>query len=733
MEKLAVSSNAQTALVKFLVKLDLIDSVNAIGDYPHHESCPIAFFAGKGYFDEWEGISKVAEELGLEECRIDKSNFDQFVLLLDHEICSRIKVIRWVELRAVPIEITDTEVKLLMANPLDYDARSILEFELGRTIKVAIGREDEILAVLSTKHDSSYIFDLDMILGAEEEGQENNVSSVQEETESNLIDDNIEAAPIIRLVNKILSNSVHNGASDIHITPEKEGLTIRIRVDGIMQTLFTVPSRMKNAVLARLKVLSGMDISEKRKPQDGRMRIKTGLGIKDLRISSVPSIYGENIVARILSSEVNGVSFESLGMPPEIVDKYKSGLLGSSQVVLVTGPTGSGKTSTLYSGLLYLCDGRRNIITVEDPIEYRVPGITQIQVNSKIGMTFAEGLRSILRQDPDVIMVGEIRDEETAGIAMQVAQTGHLVLSTIHTNSAPAAITRLTDLNIPEYLTASSLGSVVAQRLVRTLCTDCAAPVKDKELKRCRDLKFDCEMLRQPLGCEQCNNTGFKGRTAIYSFLSVTDSVREAIRERLGEEEIAERAREGGYRTLAEDGIILLYNGVTSLSELERVLGPLDNYVDAGSGSSFRRVTPASSPDPVDQGCLLKEKTLAKKKVLLVEDDADTRITLSAILEREMFEVQQAVNGVEALELVFKEVPDFILCDLMMPKMSGLEFVKRLRKDPRTGSIPVLMLTAVDSEENELEVINNGANDFVSKSTRAEILLARIHALLARN
>lgn len=721
MDRLAVATEAQDALVRCLAKLDLVDSVDTLGKYSGHEICPIAFYAGKGYFKEWDGLLRVAKELEIPAVRIERENISKYRQVLENELLSQINVGRWSALRAAPIAVTDQDVTVLMANPLDFSARSSFEFEFGKPVQVALGREDEILALLSSKHDSNFIFDLDLLFSGESEktleGQNSSTETVITEKEESVMHD-IDAAPVVKLVNKIISNAVHNGASDIHISPDRDQLVVRIRVDGIMRPLLMVPKKVRSSVVARLKVLAGMDLSERRKPQDGRMRIKTGLGVKDLRISSVPSMYGENVVIRILSSDIAGVSFESLGIPVAVQGPLIKALGGSSKMVLVAGPTGSGKTSTLYAGLLDLSDGRRNIITVEDPIEYRVPGITQIQVNAKVGMGFPEGLRSILRQDPDVVMVGEIRDAETADIAVQAAQTGHLVLSTIHTNSAPAAITRLLDLGIPSYLIVSSVGAVLAQRLVRKLCTKCEAPASSTIIERLLRLGVEPQSPRMAVGCEACGYTGYQGRTGIYSLLNVDEEIREVIRQGGGEHELVQAARVQDFQTLENYGLALVSRGVTSLDELERVLGPLS------SQNEPKQPLTASLPE-VGAG-------LRKRRVLLVEDDEDTRLMLATILSREPFDIDEAENGLDGLDRVYKQVPDLIVCDLMMPRMGGLEFVKRLRRDSRTAKLPILMLTAVDTEDNELELMSCGADDFVSKTSRAEILIARMHALLGR-
>jgi Tfp pilus assembly pilus retraction ATPase PilT/CheY-like chemotaxis protein len=447
-----------------------------------------------------------------------------------------------------------------------------------------------------------------------------------------------------------------------------------------------------------------------------------------LRVSVLPTVHGENVVARILSSDQSFASFDSLGIPKEVERRFRRVLSGSSRVILVTGPTGSGKTSTLYAGLLHLNDGKNNIITIEDPIEYRIQGINQIQVNPKTGMTFAETLRSVLRQDPDVVMVGEIRDKETASIAMQVAQTGHLVLSTLHTNTAPAAITRLRDLGVASYLIASSVGSVVAQRLVRRLC-ECAVPVSGEIGKRCGELQIESAQLKMACGCDKCGNTGYKGRVGIFSFFEVSEEIAEAIRQEKSEVEIANLARAFGYLTLEESGLDLVKQGVTTIDELERVLGSLESYAKNSAQTAGTRPT----KEPTLHAAAAKRPgPMQKRKILLVEDEENTRTVLALLLQREHFEVIEAENGLEALDRVYEHGPELIVCDLMMPKMSGVEMLRKLRADDRTRDIPVLILTAADDEKNELSLIGGGADDFMSKTTDSKIMVARVHRLLGR-
>lgn len=728
MKELAISSHAQRALLKVLVKKGLIEPMD-VEAFPDLDSCPINYFARRGRFNELECVQAVAKTLGIPVITVDKNNLARVVHTLEHPIFSKFSASRWRELRALPVDLGDKHVVVAMANPLDHDAKSALEFDLGREVRVAIAQEEQIQAVLADKMNSSALFDLDSLMGDSQEEGDTATTDIERQ-ESTVFQGDATSAPIVRLVNKIFSDAVQHAASDIHLTPDKDKIAVRIRVDGIIQHLFDIPQQAHSAVLTRIKLLCGMDIAERRKPQDGRLRIKTALGAKDLRVSVLPTVHGENVVARILSSDLTLSSFSSLGVPQEVERRLLRVLSGSSKVVLVTGPTGSGKTSTLYAGLLHLHDGKNNIITIEDPIEYRIQGVNQIQVNPKIGMNFADTLRSVLRQDPDVVMVGEIRDKETASTAMQVAQTGHLVLSTLHTNTAPAAITRLRDLGIPSYLIASSVGSIVAQRLVRRLC-DCCVPAEGAMKDRCEELGVDVHQVKQAKGCEQCAQTGYKGRIGIFSFLEFSEQVVESIRHDESEGEIARHARELGYRSLEESGLELVAQGLTSIDELERTLGNLDP-------AALKRAVATAGPAPHAKPAKSESPgrvagPLGKRKVLLVEDEENTRTVLSLLLQREHFEVIEASNGIEALECVYQHGPELIVCDLMMPKMNGIEMVQKLKNDARTRDIPVLVLTAADDEKNELSLIGGGADDFVSKTTDTKIMMARVHRLLGRS
>jgi general secretion pathway protein E len=379
-------------------------------------------------------------------------------------------------------------------------------------------------------------------------------------------------APVIRLINAVLSQAVREKASDIHIETFEEKLTVRYRVDGVLTEVLSPKRMLAPLLVSRLKVMAKLDIAEKRVPQDGRISIKLAGHAVDIRVSTIPSAHGERVVLRLLDKQAGQLQLEQLHMNEQVLRDYRKALHTAHGIVLVTGPTGSGKTTTLYAGLTHINDTSRNILTIEDPIEYLLPGIGQTQVNAKVEMTFARGLRAILRQDPDVVMVGEIRDGETAQIAVQASLTGHLVLSTLHTNTAIGAITRLQDMGIEPFLLSSSLLAVMAQRLVRLLCNECKEPYAPDQAER-ELLKIDAAstvQLFHARGCPLCNKSGYRGRTGIYEFIEIDDRLRTMIHERASEQNMVTYARSCS-PGIIDDGRRRILAGETTVEEVLRV------------------------------------------------------------------------------------------------------------------------------------------------------------------
>lgn len=387
-------------------------------------------------------------------------------------------------------------------------------------------------------------------------------------------------APVIRLLNSLLSESVKSGASDIHLEPFEGSMKARLRIDGVLTELANLSPKLAPYLVSRIKVMARLDIAEKRLPQDGRLSLTLGGKAYDVRVSTLPIRYGERVVMRLLDKESAKIKLSELGMDKKTQARLEKSLSEPNGIILVTGPTGSGKTTTLYAALTHLNDQTRNIMTVEDPVEYALPGISQTQVNAKVGMTFASGLRSILRQDPDIVMVGEIRDMETAEMAVQASLTGHLVLSTVHTNSAVSAVTRLVDMGVERYLLSSSVTAILAQRLVRKLCNNCKTEIEPTPafLNQMDVDEENAKMACRPVGCVDCKNTGYRGRTAVYELVSVTDELRTMIQDGASEQALMEIAFKNS-TTLSDIGRELILCGTTTIEEVMRVsrFGDKDN------------------------------------------------------------------------------------------------------------------------------------------------------------
>jgi general secretion pathway protein E len=380
-------------------------------------------------------------------------------------------------------------------------------------------------------------------------------------------------APVVKLVNLVLFEAVQSRASDVHFQPYDDVLVVRFRIDGVLHNAFRLPKHLQEEIISRVKVMGRMNIAEKRLPQDGRATVQVGDRVIDLRIATLPTSFGERVVIRLLDKSTRLYDLRELGMQPEVMDRFRQLINIDHGLILVTGPTGSGKTTTLYAALQEINSREKNILTLEDPIEYQLDGVSQTQVSEKKGMTFASGLRSVLRQDPDIIMIGEVRDRETAVMAIQSALTGHLVFSTLHTNDAASAVARLLDLGIEPYLLASSVIGVLAQRLLRRLCPDCARSAPAGDLARLvpDTVRVDARSVRTAAGCAACRQTGYQGRRGIFELLPVDDAIRRHIQARATAAEINAAARSGGMRTLRDDGAAKVLAGATTVDEVLRV------------------------------------------------------------------------------------------------------------------------------------------------------------------
>ncbi len=472
--------------------------------------------------------------------------------------------------RVLPLEIRDDVLRVAMATPQDDFARRALHLASGLQIQACIGLESEIDAALSKA------FDVTEVEGAERESSAAESSDFVEH-----LRDLASEAPVIRLVNLVISRVTDLRASDIHLEPFDDGLHVRYRIDGVIQEAEIVEARLAAAVVSRIKLLAQLNIAERRLPQDGRIKTRVKGRELDLRVSTVPTVHGESVVLRVLDRASIRFSLADLGFSPDTLTRFETLLTRPHGILLVTGPTGSGKTTTLYGALSKLDASALKILTVEDPVEYQLDGINQIHVHPQIGLTFANALRSILRQDPDIIMIGEMRDGETAQIAVQSSLTGHLVLSTLHTNTAASAVVRMQDMGVERYLITSTLIGVLSQRLVRRLCEHCRRPAAiAPELIASsglgRFLTAGHAAYSAP-GCNQCRDTGYQGRTAIHELLVVDEAVRDAIMRGADATKLQDIARNSGFVTLYEDGLRKVATGATSLEEVLRVTQDQDN------------------------------------------------------------------------------------------------------------------------------------------------------------
>ncbi len=469
--------------------------------------------------------------------------------------------------QAVPVAFVDKRTLLLaMADPSNVLAVDDVAIMTGYEVRVAVASPDAIGDLISRMARLEDVVSSEAATAEEAEESSADIVNLRETADD---------APVVKLVNQIVAQAVELGASDVHLAPDGHEVRVRVRVDGILQDITTVPRRMAAGVVSRVKIMAELDISERRLPQDGRVSLKVDSRHIDLRVVTLPSVHGESIVMRILDKDSVVMKLEKLGMADAERDRFERAVHETHGAVLVTGPTGSGKSTTLYAALLTLNTPEKNIITVEDPVEYQIAGLTQVQVSAKSGLTFATGLRAMVRADPDIIMVGEIRDRETAQIAVESALTGHLVLSTLHTNDAPSAITRLTEMGIEPFLVASALDCVLAQRLARMLCSNCkqrtivpAEVLRDNGYKALVDLEA-----YEPNGCRRCAGTGYRGRLGIYEVMTLSSEIRNLTLERRSAEEIREVAVREGMRRLRDDGLEKVRQGLTSIAEIARVIG----------------------------------------------------------------------------------------------------------------------------------------------------------------
>ncbi len=653
-----------------------------------------------------------------------------------------------------PLRETDRHIVVASANPNDLTIEADVRFSSGRDPIFEVAPPRAIADSIASTYATSMADSAKMLAN---DDYQDAIQLLENAAPVSVDAREVEFAPVIKLTNLVLHSAIEQRASDIHFEPGPIDGVVRFRVDGVLHNYMRMPLPALNRVISRVKIMSKLDIADRLRPQDGRASISVQGRSFDLRISSVPTRVAEKVVIRVLAQGAS-TRLGDIDIPEHQLGGIRN-LLGSRNgIVLVTGPTGSGKTTTLYAALRELATGSENIMTVEDPVEYELPGITQIQVENKRGLTFAAALRSLLRQDPDIILVGEIRDAETAHIAAQASLTGHLVLATLHTNDALGAVQRMVDFGLDRVSVASTLRGVIAQRLVRRVCPQCVQKnltelnAGEKRL----GLAFGVAPVARAVGCERCMKSGYMGRIPVLEILNVTPALSSLIATGAPVAVLQKAAIEEGMCTLFEAAVARALAGETTLKEVERVVGlPTDMAkTETPAAKAARRgmaVLPSSDPpspsdsaqepDAADDApaAILSLVDAAPRpaaptpRILLVDDEPVNRKVARTLLQKNGFEVEECKDGKESVERL-KADPNFslMLLDLTMPQMDGREVLRWVRNQPATRPLPVVVFTASQGESLEADVMNEGADDYIRKPLDPTRFIARIRATLRR-
>ena len=664
-----------------------------------------------------------------------------------------------------PLREDDRCLYVATADPTNLDADQAVGFASGRSPVFEVAAPGPLRDAIADRYTPDQ--PLTSMLELVNDDVDSLVEVVDTTGPADVTAGEVERGPLIKLSNLILRDALSQAASDIHIQPGAAGGVVRFRVDGVLRQYMPLPLPVLDRLVSRIKVMGQLDIANRLKPQDGRTTIKVGGKRVDLRISTVPTRDSEKAVVRLLDPVGTG-SLDSVGLPaPELV-RLKHLLTLREGIVVVTGPTGSGKTTTLYAALRELATADVNIMTVEDPVEYEVKGLTQIQVEPLQGVTFPSALRAILRQDPDIILVGEIRDAETAKVAVQASMTGHLVLATLHTNDAVGAVSRLVDLGLERSTIADTLRGVLAQRLVRRVCLRCSAPAVDPLTPEERALEstLGTRQVVRVSGCVECGQSGYRGRLPVAEILSMTPELQSLTTGGGSTAALQSAAVAAGMRTLHAVALECVGVGATTLQEVQRIIGgasddvgPTDGAPQAGvagvgsvpaviaergSGDSETRVptepppstaaAPVSHnpPPPADAEPAGDEGAVRPPHVLVVDDEPMNRVLARALLEKAGHRVTEAEDGLAALLCLEGDAYDLMLLDLDMPKLSGYEVLSHTRRQVATAGMPVIVVTGSTDSSSEIEVMESGADDYVRKPLESRRFLARVKAALRR-
>ncbi len=652
-----------------------------------------------GYINEVQVAEALTDQLSLKI--VDCSHYNP-----SNELLSLVPKETAEQKLVLPLERKHGTLSIAMANPLDWETIEDISFKTGLMMNVAIASESNIISAIEQFYSSSKdSFDI-----LKELPTYDNVEFVKDELDEN--EQNVttqslfkisEAPPIVRLVTAVIAGAVSEGASDIHFEPKKRVVQIRYRIDGALKKVQSYPKHIQDAVISRIKIISNLDITNRRLPQDGRGALRLENKSVDLRISTLPSAHGEKVVIRLLDASTGLVPLDKLGISGHVLSPLMEISRQPQGMLLVTGPTGSGKTTTLYSILQLLRNETKNIITLEDPIEYELEDITQVMVNENIGYTFANALRSVLRQDPDIVMLGEIRDVDTAEIATKAALTGHFVLSTLHTNDTVATVTRLIDIGLEPFLVTSAVSGILAQRLIRNICPDCKAETTPPE----QPITYNVPPVGtyyKGAGCSRCNNTGYKGRVGVYELLRMNTKLKRLISKHATEDELWQCALQSGTKTMFEDAWLKVAAGLTTVEEvLAKVPSPHTIYPERNGN---------------DIG--------TNNKVLLFNsDEAEAGIIRSA-LEADGHEVIHSSNG-SMLEFAKREHPCLIIID---GSQDRLDCLKEIRNNSHLAYTPIICLADPDNKKHESEGFRMGINDFIYKPINSQNLIFSINRIL---
>src|SRR3984893_10820056 len=696
--------------------------------------------------------------------------------------------------QCLPLKVEGSRLMMAMANPADYDAIQAVQFASGLTVHPVVATLTEILDGIEELYHT-------------DQRMQEVLSKVSDSADFSILSDDsdkidldhansrnaVDQVPVVKMCNLILQEAIRCQASDVHLEPALNCLQVRMRVDGVLREYIDVPKWLHHPLVSRIKILACLDIAERRLPQDGRFKLKLYNKSADVRVSTLPTIYGEKVVMRVLGATTLP-NLESMELSDWQLSTLTDCLSQPQGMILLTGPTGSGKTTTLYSMISKRRSPEINIVTVEDPVEYQLPGINQVQVNTRAGLTFAGTLRSILRQDPDVILVGEIRDLETAEVAFHAANTGHLVLSTLHTDDSFGAIIRLLDLKVDRSLISSCLSLIVAQRLARRICPECKETYTPSRevLKKLYLEESDLAFYRGQ-GCPSCGKIGYEGRVGVYEMLRVTNPMKDLIRHNASESALRRAAAVAGTTTLLEDAMSKVRRGVTNPDEVVRVIevGTEDTFPCSKCSSMVNRefkscpycgfalrnvcqgcgqdlspewnlcpycsslangATKQAATTPADGACPLMLASsensvprpqlaavaefppVKRPKILVVDDDKDILKLVKVGLRKLPMDVEifMVLDEMQALESIEANKADLVILDVKMPRMDGFGVCERLRKDIRTAFLPILMLTANSDQESRTRGYLVGTDDFVSKPFTLPDLVARVSRLLRR-